>query len=104
MKIKDKKKSYDKKTSTDCFENKGPPEVDHVYPTSLDGSNIKENKILLTKKSNNEKADKTKGKIGENWRFAVVRKKNKDGKVYGTMHIRKKDSNPNEWTEILPTK
>ena len=92
-------KSWNKDTNKDCFGNGNPSDIDHIWPTSKGGSNISENKMRLSKESNREKNDKTKGKVN-GIRFSVVRAMNSNGDVYGKMQI--KNSNDEwEWVEVI---
>lgn len=101
MKIIKKVKSWDDKNKEDCFGFIAPKTIDHIYPLSLDGSDAKINKQLLSLKANKIKANKTKGKIGGIWRFAIL-KNVKDDCVYGKMFIRQKDWPVDEWYEVMP--
>jgi len=101
MKIIKKVLSWDKKKNIDCFGYGNPHSIDHIYPLSLGGSNSNINRETISLESNQLKGDKTKGKIGDVWRFAVL-KLVKDGDVYGKMFIRKKDWPVDEWYEVVP--
>lgn len=83
-------KSWNNRTNKDCFGNGNPSNIDHVWPISMGGANIKENKMRLSQISNASKSNKTKGKIN-GIKFGVVRAITQDGKIYGRMQIRKKD-------------
>ena len=102
MNIVGKVKSWSKSKNKDCFKNGIPEDVDHIYPLSKGGSNILENKQILSKESNFLKGQKTKGKIGTNWRFSILQKTTSEGKIYGTMCIRHKDWEDDEWKEVIP--
>ncbi len=89
-------KSWNKKENKDCFGNRMPTDIDHAWPKSKGGSNIKENRQLLSKESNKAKGDNTKGTIN-GIRYAVKRMTSKDGHVYGVMMI-KIDG---EWIDVI---
>ena len=91
MNIVGKVKSWSKSKNKDCFKNGNPKDVDHIHPLSKGGSNISKNKQTLSRESNFLKGQKTKGKIGTNWRFFILKKTTSEGKIYGTMYIRRED-------------
>ena len=101
MKIIQKVKSWNNSTNLDCFGNGNPNDSDHIYPESLGGSNKKINKQKLSIISNAEKKNKTKGKIGSEWRFAIL-KQIKGDVVFGVMFIRNKNWPQNHWQEVTP--
>ena len=103
MKIIKKVPSWDKRKNIDCFGYGNPHTIDHIYPIAKGGSNAKINKQSISLEANKQKADKTKGKIGSSWRFAILLKKEKEGNIIcGQMYIRKKDWPTDEWYEVEP--
>ena len=93
-------KSWNSKNNLDCFGNGNPTNLDHIWPLSKGGANNIINKQKISVISNEQKADKTKGKI-DNIRFSVVRATDSLGNVYGKMQI--KNSN-DEWEWVEPVR
>ena len=91
-------KSWNSKENLDCFGNGSPTDLDHIWPLSKGGANNTINKQRISVISNRDKADKTKGKIGDT-RFSIVRTTDSKGNVYGKMQI--KNSN-NKWEWVKP--
>ena len=91
--------SWNKRTSKDCFGNGNPTTVDHIWPTASDGAAAKDNTLTLSKASNEEKANKTSGKIN-GIRFSITKKSIKNGKIYGRMVIQKQKGG--EWYLVVP--
>ncbi len=88
-------KSWDFKTHRDCFGNKGPTTVDHIFPKSKGGIRSRRNSQLLSKKSNLRKADKLEGKINK-IPFRIVKQLDKNQKVQGLMRIQIDE----EWYDV----
>ena len=85
----------------DVFENTSPFNIDHVWPKSKGGTDAKINKLKLSKKSNDEKKDKTRGMIN-NIRYSVEKKttpidSSGEQTMFGTLYVLKND----EWYEVV---
>ncbi len=101
MNITNKVKSWE--NNKDCFGYPKPKDTDHIYPKTHGGSNVKANLQTLSKFANKAKMDKTKGKINDKWRFAIMKQQGADGLVFGIMYIRKKEWKNDQWWEVIPT-
>ncbi|CAM9132758.1 HNH endonuclease domain-containing protein [Mycoplasma marinum] len=88
-------KSWDFKENKDCFGNKGPTTVDHVYPRSLGGIRSRRNTMLVSKKTNIRKGNKVEGTINK-IPFRVIKQTDKNNKTIGTLRIQIND----EWYDV----
>ena len=72
-------------------------EVDHIWPTSREGSNSQKNKQLLCRESNSAKADLSKGKIND-IRFAIdIIEQDENKNKIGRMKIKLSNG---QWKEV----
>ena len=78
-----------------------PDDIDHIYPKSSGGTDAKINMQRLSVSANKGKDNKTKGKIGDSWKFAIV-KQTKGDTVFGVMYIRHNQWSENEWKKVIP--
>ena len=65
-------KSWDLKKEEDCFGNDLPCEIQHIWSLNKGGSDIKENRIVLSVHSSHAMKNKTKGYVN-GIRFSIVR-------------------------------
>ena len=85
----------------DVFGNTAPFNSDHIWPKSKGGTDAKINKLKLSKKSNDEKKDKTKGTINE-IRFSVEKQttpvdSSGNQTIYGVLYVKKNE----KWYEVV---
>ncbi len=87
-------KSYS--NNKDCFDNKGPSTDDHIWALANGGSKLQKNIQLLTRESNEAKANDNKGIIN-GIRFSITQiGKDDSNKKIGQMKIFK----DNKWITI----
>ncbi len=90
--------SWDKYENIDCFGNEGEPTLTFIWPESKDGSDIPENKMLLSKKSIDAIKDVTKGEVN-GIRYSIIKQFVLGGRIYGNMKIQ---TDPyGGWIEIV---
>ena len=77
--------SLDKDTQLDCFGMGKSDDIDDIYPKRLGGTGAKVNIQILSVLANKEKNNKTKGKMGDSWKFAIA-KQTKGDTVFGVIY------------------
>ena len=103
-KIKGTIYSWRKDINQDCFGQKGPVAIDHVYPRGEGGTRKKVNRFLLSKKSIALKSNKIKGVVGKRQFVIEPEIDPETGETYGVMYVRNVEAKNDDrrWLRVKP--